>query len=62
MEHKTHAIAVVQPNSEAINETRVKWTKPQLSPLGVADGTSGKVEPLANEATLISGTIGPGLS
>jgi hypothetical protein len=42
MENKTLAIEAVQTNSETKNEPRLKWTKPQLSPLGVADGTIGK--------------------
>jgi hypothetical protein len=29
----------VQPNQEEMKDVRLKWERPRLSPLGVADGT-----------------------
>jgi hypothetical protein len=62
MENKTQAINAKQTNHSAISDAQLKWVRPQLSPLDVADGTNGKVLPFANETKTSTGTIGPGLS
>jgi hypothetical protein len=54
MENKTRVIVAVQPNSESANGTLLEWAKPQLSPLGISDGTNGKA-PYKSEITTGSG-------
>jgi hypothetical protein len=42
MENKKIVTEAFQANHEATNDAQLKWTKPHLSPLGVADGTNTK--------------------
>lgn len=44
---------VAHHNHEATNETRLEWTKPHVSPLGVADGTNGKTFSTSPENDLV---------
>jgi hypothetical protein len=42
MENKILVTEAAQTNHETTKDARLKWTRPHLSPLGVADETNGK--------------------